>query len=76
MITDIVLPGGMDGTAIAKAARVADPDLPVLFMSGYARESQLGAGAELDDARYLNKPFAPDQLYAKVREILDGKRPA
>jgi CheY-like chemotaxis protein len=70
LITDLVLPGGLDGAAIAEAARTAVPGLPVLFMSGYSREAHVGTRSGLHDLPYLKKPFAPDELYAEVRGAL------
>jgi two-component system cell cycle sensor histidine kinase/response regulator CckA len=62
LITDIVMErvGGADLYASLKAER---PELPVLFISGYmSREPVEGA--------FLKKPFTPDELVAKVRELL------
>jgi PAS domain S-box-containing protein len=69
LLTDVGLPG-INGRQLADAARVARPNLPVLFITGYA-------GAALDDAQIepgmqvLRKPFAFDTLTARVSELID-----
>jgi CheY-like chemotaxis protein len=70
LFTDVVLPGGRTGADLAREARKLQPDLKVLFTTGYARaaldrEQQGGKALQL-----LLKPFGVDQLAAKVREIL------
>jgi signal transduction histidine kinase len=68
LITDIKLPGGLDGHQLAEAAREALPGLPVLFVTGLADGSHrhsLPAGMHT-----LAKPFAMATLAARVREIL------
>ena len=67
LVTDVVMPGP-SGTVLATELRRARPDLRVLLVSGYAREA-LVTGA--DGAHFLQKPFTPAGLQARVREILD-----
>ncbi len=67
LVTDVVMPGP-SGTVLAAELRRARPGLRVLLVSGYARDG-LGAGA--DGAHFLQKPFTPAVLQARVREILD-----
>lgn len=74
LLTDIGLPGGMDGVRLVEAARRRHPDLPVLFTTGYARDAfaanaPLAAGGEV-----LNKPFSSRTLARRLRELLDGAR--
>jgi two-component system cell cycle sensor histidine kinase/response regulator CckA len=72
LLTDVVLPGGMQGDALAKKALDLRPGLPVLFMSGHPRHL-LERGRALDvGVNYLQKPFTPDSLGRKVREVLDA----
>ena len=70
LVTDLGLPGGMNGRELADAARSIRPGLRVLFITGYA-ENALGDGA-LDDPRVqvLPKPFAMDDLAGHVRALL------
>ena len=68
MLTDIQLPGGIDGKALAGKVRESRPDLPVIFMSGRS-ETQPDPNP-LNS--YVNKPYSPIALSARVRQILDG----
>lgn len=74
LFTDILMPGAMNGTELADAARAVRPDLGVLFTSGYADKS-LGAGA-LRDAKVLSKPYRHAALAAAVAEALQRGRSA
>ncbi len=70
LFTDLGLPGGVSGRALADAARNVDPGMRVLFTTGYER-------ADLPDrakAALLRKPFNPAQLAAKVREVLAAEQ--
>ncbi|MBO6936865.1 MAG: PAS domain S-box protein [Deltaproteobacteria bacterium] len=68
LITDMVLPGGMNGVELGKKAAELYPQLPVLYMSGYAPDLR----RELDpDAAFLEKPFGLPGLEAAVRAVLD-----
>ena len=68
LFTDIVMPGGMDGRALARKARESQPNLRVLFTSGF-----IGALDEplIPTSRWLGKPYRRQQLMTKIREILD-----
>jgi CheY-like chemotaxis protein len=57
---------------VAERLRAARPDLPVLFMSGYAREALDGRSLLDGRTSFLPKPFTPDQLLEKVRDTLNG----
>ncbi|MDH7639527.1 response regulator [Sphingomonas oryzagri] len=72
LFTDVVLPGGMTGSDLAVQARVSCPDLRVLFTTGYARDAIVHHGRLDAGVQLLPKPFAFDDLAAKVREMLDG----
>ncbi|WP_237215260.1 hybrid sensor histidine kinase/response regulator, partial [Falsiroseomonas oryziterrae] len=61
LVTDVGLPGGMDGTRVAEAARRLQPGLRVLFMTGYA------AAPLPPDAGVIAKPFTLDALTTRVR---------
>jgi signal transduction histidine kinase len=68
LLTDIVMPG-MSGVELARNLRVIKPGLKVLFISGYTDDIGVGAG---DPATlYLQKPFTPEVLAEKVREVLN-----
>jgi len=68
VITDVMLPG-VSGMSVARAAKKARPDRPVLIMSGYTEE-EADPGTLPPPARYLSKPFQVDELTTVVRELL------
>lgn len=72
MITDVVMPG-MDGGKLAVAARGKLPDLPVLFISGYADDRLSQFGIERGECDFLGKPFSATVLQKTVAEILARK---
>jgi two-component system cell cycle sensor histidine kinase/response regulator CckA len=71
MISDVVMPT-MDGPTMVRQARAKYPDLPILFMSGYAEE-QLRRSIDLDNVSFLPKPFSVQQLAEATREALAGR---
>jgi signal transduction histidine kinase/CheY-like chemotaxis protein len=72
LITDVGLPGVINGRQLADAARRSRPDLKVLFITGYG-EGVLVERAPLEHGmQVMTKPFAVNALVAKVREMLDG----
>jgi len=74
LISDVVMPG-MDGPTMVRAARAARPDLPVLFMSGYAEE-QLRNSIDIPNVSFLPKPFSVSQLAEAARDVLGAARAA
>ncbi len=70
LVTDLVLPGGIQGKDVADVVHSSRPDLPVLFMSGYTRNAIVHAGRLDRGVNFLEKPFTPAALAAKVREVL------
>ncbi|WP_369062211.1 PAS domain-containing protein [Caulobacter sp. 73W] len=72
LITDVGLPGGMNGRQVADAARVARPDLKVLFITGYAENAVLSHGHLDPGMQVMTKPFATDELGRKVKAMLSG----
>jgi two-component system, cell cycle sensor histidine kinase and response regulator CckA len=68
MISDVVMPN-MDGPTMVRLAREARPDIPVLFMSGYAEE-QLRKSIDIDNVAFLPKPFSVTQLAEAARDAL------
>ncbi len=71
MLTDINLPGGADGYALARAARVLRPELPVVYASG--RFARLEEGRAVPGARFLAKPFASSLAVWTLEQAL-GER--
>ena len=70
LITDVGLPGGMNGRQIAEAARQLRPDLQVLFITGYAENAVLNHGHIERGMEVLTKPFAVDDLVRRVSRLL------
>jgi len=68
LLTDVVMPS-MDGPTLGKQARLKRPNLPILFMSGYAEES-LRQEITLDNVNFLPKPFSVQQLAEAVKTAL------
>jgi PAS domain S-box-containing protein len=73
LITDVGLPGGLNGRQMADAARQNRPDLKVLFITGYAANAALGNGHLEPGMHVLTKPFAMETLAARIKVILTGK---
>jgi two-component system cell cycle sensor histidine kinase/response regulator CckA len=72
MLTDMVLPGVLQGHDLAAQAKVLRPDMPVVYMSGYASDSILPGGRIDPGINYLEKPFGPADLGRRLREVLDA----
>jgi two-component system cell cycle sensor histidine kinase/response regulator CckA len=75
LITDVVLPGGLQGNELAKEIEDMAPDLPVLYMSGHPRDAIVHAGRLDEGVSFLAKPFTPQNLADKVRENLGSHKP-
>jgi len=71
LLTDVILPGSMRGDELAEQATALRPDLPVLYMSGYARDTIVHEGRLDPGVNYLEKPFTAHGLASRVRELLD-----
>jgi CheY-like chemotaxis protein len=72
LLTDVVMPRGLNGLELAAEARKLRPDLPVLLTSGYSDQST--RGDRLGPAMsWLNKPYLPEELAAKIRAALDSR---
>lgn len=73
MLTDIVMPG-IDGVALAAQANKADPEMPVLMMTGFATEGQRARNASGAVERVIAKPFSLKEICSAVDEALAGRR--
>jgi PAS domain S-box-containing protein len=69
LLSDVVMPGTMDGIELAEEAKTIDPELSVLFMSGYPRERFASNRGLAEDALLLNKPFRREDLTAMLRRV-------
>ncbi|WAH56073.1 PAS domain-containing protein [Pseudomonas silvicola] len=70
LITDVGLPGGMNGRQMADAAREVRPGLKTLFITGYAESAAIGDGHLAPGMHVLTKPFGMDTLTSRVRELM------
>jgi signal transduction histidine kinase len=70
LFTDVVMPGGVSGLSLARAARELRPDLAILLSSGF-----VGEGAATADVEFplLDKPYETTALAAKLRKLLDNR---
>jgi DNA-binding NtrC family response regulator len=71
MITDVVMPN-MSGPKLANRILAEHPEMKVIFMSGYTDDAVVENGFIHPGSVFLQKPFSPDALKAKIRELLDG----
>ena len=72
VVTDVVMPG-MDGPAMVRAIRQQRPDLPILFMSGYAEE-QLRKDIDIPDMHFIAKPFSVAAIGDKVAGVMSAAK--
>jgi PAS domain S-box-containing protein len=75
MVTDAVMPG-MSGPQLARHLSSLRPDMRVLFVSGYTDDAIVRHGLLKPTEAFLQKPFSPDALARKVREVLQATLPA
>jgi CheY-like chemotaxis protein len=73
LLTDVVMAGGINGVDLANRLVVTRPRLEVLYMSGYTVEAVIRFGVPQGEARFLAKPFLPDELLAKVADLLEAR---
>jgi len=76
LLTDVVLPGGMNGRQLTDAVLKLRPAIRVLYMTGYTRNAIIHHGRLDPDIDLLTKPFTADALTRKVRRMLDASAPA
>ena len=72
LLTDVVLPGGMNGRELATEVERRAPGTQVLCMSGYTEDAIVHHGRLDADAALLQKPFRSTDLSRVVRRVLDG----
>ncbi|MGC3981712.1 MAG: PAS domain-containing protein [Steroidobacteraceae bacterium] len=71
LVTDVGLPGGLNGRQVADAARLLRPDLKVLFITGYAENAVIGNGHLEHGMELMTKPFPVAALVQKVCDMLE-----
>ena len=72
LITDVGLPGGLNGRQLADAARTLRPELKVLFITGFAENAVVGNGHLDPGMQILTKPFSMEILAQRIRAIVDS----
>ncbi|MEO9462734.1 MAG: response regulator [Marinomonas sp.] len=72
IVSDVVMPG-LDGPAMVRGIREIDPNIPVLFMSGYAEE-QLRKDIDVPNMHFIPKPFSVKEISAKVGSVMGSAK--
>jgi signal transduction histidine kinase/PAS domain-containing protein len=72
LITDVGLPGGLNGRQVADAARSINRQLKVLFITGFAENAAIGSGHLDSGMSVITKPFVNSALANKVRQLIDN----
>ncbi len=80
LVTDVVIPGGMNGRELARKLRERRPEMRVLYVSGYtedaySREAALRQGVQEKGIAFLQKPFRPPELLERIRTLLEQPDP-
>jgi CheY-like chemotaxis protein len=73
LLSDVVLPGGINGRELAEQFRREKPGLRVVLTSGYGLEARLRALPPLPHLRLLPKPYLPSLLAQTIRDCLDER---
>lgn len=71
VITDVIMPG-MTGPDMVKEIQKTNPDLKIIFMSGYTEDAFVGTGLENEDLNFLQKPFNLKDLAAIAKKVLNS----
>ncbi len=72
LVTDVGLPGGMNGRQMADAGRALRPELKVLFITGYAENAVIGNGHLEPGMQLMTKPFIMETLASRMRQIIEN----
>ena len=73
LVTDVGLPGGINGRQMADAARINRPGLSVLFITGYAENAVVGNGQLERGMHLMTKPFAMEALASRIKELITNQ---
>jgi CheY-like chemotaxis protein len=71
LFTDIMMPGGMLGPKLAERARQLQPNIHVLFTTGYANTQAMHTSQSVVRAEVIPKPFRTEELALRIRQLLD-----
>ncbi|HBF34574.1 TPA: histidine kinase, partial [Candidatus Sumerlaeota bacterium] len=72
LLTDIIMPGGMNGQELSKKIQEMRSDIHILFMSGYTADTIAQHGVLNSDVHFLQKPFSKEALANKLRKALNN----
>jgi len=72
-VTDLIMPGKTGRSAVEEIVPI-HPESKILYISGYSSEAVRRRGVLSRDSPFLGKPFTPEDLLRRVRELLDGPR--
>ena len=72
LVSDVGLPGGMNGRQMADAARVTRPDMKVLFITGFAQNAAVGNGQLEPGLHVMTKPFAMEAMATRIKALIEG----
>ncbi|WP_241667143.1 response regulator [Muricoccus nepalensis] len=73
LVTDVGLPGGMNGRQVADFAQVTRPGLRVLFITGYAENAVVGNGYLEPGMHAMTRPFAMEALASRIKDLIAGR---
>lgn len=73
LLTDVVMPGGVNGVSLAREFYRDSPELPVIFMSGYSDDQVRAEGDLPPGAEFIPKPFSRETLLTVIRESLEHR---
>lgn len=73
LLTDVIMPG-MSGPELAERLQQSWPDLPVVYMSGYTKDTVVQRGVAAGETGFVQKPFKAAELAARVSEVLNAGR--
>ena len=76
LVTDVGLPGGMNGRQMADAARVHRPELKILFITGYAENAVVGNGHLEPGMHVMTKPFPMEALANRIKDLIAARPPS
>jgi CheY-like chemotaxis protein len=73
LVTDIVMPGGMNGVELVEKARAFRPDLKIIYSSGFPAEALAERSMSLVDGPLLHKPYQRSEFTAIIHHVMDSK---
>ncbi len=76
LLTDVVMPGGLNGVQLAGAMRASRPAIAVVYMSGYIENARVDRSVRAGDGRFIQKPFTAETLLSVLNEALASPGPA